>query len=170
MKRMVLIGLALATNALWGQVPGERADGQPLCMPFVSLASDLLAFIERTEERGVIVSSNDGMRRVADATFQCAESDIRLWSHAEADTQLAEVERQFSTGTNTSAAVGAARVDAVKASYCEAAFAHVTQLAKNYDRRKQAGLTHPGADIAPILLEIEALVPVCGRSATSASG
>jgi hypothetical protein len=91
----------------------------------------------------------------------CAESETRLWSQTEADAELAVVERQFEIGRSTSVAVKAARVEAEKASYCEAAFSYVTWLAEVYERRKEVGLAHTG-DVTPILAEIEALVPVCG--------
>jgi hypothetical protein len=50
-----------------------------------------------------------------------------------------------------------------KAKYCEAAFSYVTWWAETYDRRNEVGLGLTGPlDIAPILAEIETLVPVCG--------
>ena len=162
MKRTILIGLAFGTTHLWAQLPTERSD-RLLCEPFLPYAAYLLTFVERAEEVGYIPTGSDAMRRVAAATIGCAESETRLWSQSEADARLAVVERRFQVGISSSVAVRAARIEAEKASYCEAAYSHVTSLVQVYERRKDLGLAHP-ADVAPILEEIQALVPVCGWS------
>jgi beta-lactamase regulating signal transducer with metallopeptidase domain len=130
------------------------------CAPFVPYAQDLLKFVER-DAGGA--SSRDEMRRVAQATFDCAESGALLWSRADADARLAEVEEQFQGGTNTSVAVSAARVGVAKANYCEAEFSHLSRTAEMHRKRNSVGLVGT-EDIAPVLAELVALVPVCGRS------
>lgn len=162
MKHVLLIGLALVTTNVWAQAPAETV--RPLCAPFAPYAAEVLAFVERSEQTGLNASSSDALRRAVAAMTQCAESGTRLWSRAAADAQLTTVQKQFDVGLNTSVAVSAARVATAKASYCEAAFAHLTRQAEIYDRRKEAGLTGP-QDIASVLTELEALVPVRGRRA-----
>jgi len=163
MKHLVSIGLLLATTSAWGQAPGGPTDAQPLCTPFVRYATDLLTFVQRAEETGSVVSSHAVARHVADATLKCAEAETRLWSRADADAQLALVQRQFDVGINTSVAVGAARVAVEKANYCEAAFSHLTRTVQQHERRREVGLISTG-DFAPVLGELEALAPVCGWS------
>jgi hypothetical protein len=119
-----------------------------------------LAFAERDAQGA---ASHDEMRRVAQATFDCAASGVRLWSRLEADARLTEIEGQFQVGTNTSVAVSAARVAIAKADYCEAEFTHLAGMTEMYRKRNAVGLV--GTDnIAPVLAELVALVPVCGRS------
>jgi hypothetical protein len=163
MKHWVSIGLLLATTSAWGQGPSERADAQPLCTPFVGYATDLLSFVERAERTGSVDSSYAASRRVADAALKCAEADTRLLSRADADAQLAIVERQFEVGTATTVDVGAARLAVQKASYCEAALSWITQVTYQYQRRAEVGLVGPEG-IAPILAELEAITALCGRS------
>ena len=135
----------------------------PLCTPFVPYARDLFAFAQPDAEGA---SNRDEMRRVAQATFECAASGSLLWSRGEADARLAEVEKQFEVGTNTSMAVSAARVGVVKADFCEAELSHLTRTAEMYRRRNSAGLVGT-EDIAPVLAELVALVPICTESAQS---
>lgn len=162
MKHLVSIGLLLATTSAWGQAPGERTDAQPLCTPFVRYATELLTYVERAEETG-LVSRQAAARQVADATLKCAEAETRLWSRADADAQLVLVQRQFEVGISTSVELGGARVGVEKANYCEAAFSHLTQMVHQYERRREVGLISTG-DFAPVLGELEALAPVCGWS------
>jgi hypothetical protein len=163
MKLLISLGIALTTTQVWGQALDEPSDPQLLCAPFVRYAEDLVGFVEGNQERGFIISSADEARRIAAATIACAESGTRFLSRSEADAELALTQRQFEVGTNTSVAVRAAQVQVEKAKYCEAAFSYVTWWAETYDRRNEVGLGLTGPlDIAPILAEIETLVPVCG--------
>jgi hypothetical protein len=162
MKRLVFLGIALTTTQVWGQALDEPSEPQMLCAPFVRYAENLVGFVESNQERGFIISSADELRRVAAATIACAESETRSLSRSEADAELAVTQRQFEVGTNTSVAVKAAEVQVEKAKYCEAAFSYLTWWAETYDRRSEVGLTGP-MDVAPMLAEVETLVPVCGR-------
>jgi hypothetical protein len=163
MKRCISIGLLLAATSAWGQAPVERPGTQPLCTPFVGHATNLLSFVERAERTGSVDSSHVAARRVADVALKCAEAETRLLSRADADAQLALVQRRFDIGTATSAQLGAARVAVQKASYCEAAFSWITQMTEHYQRRSEVGLVGPEA-LPPILAELEAIAPVCGMS------
>jgi hypothetical protein len=163
MKRLISLGIALTTTQVWGQAANEPSDPQMLCAPFIRYAEDLVGFVESNQERGVIVSSADELRRVAAATIECAESETRFLSRSEADAELTVTQRQFEIGTNTSFAVKAAEVQVEKARYCEAAFSYLTSWADTYDRRREVGLIGP-LDVTPLLAEIESLVPVCGRA------
>jgi len=165
MKRLILIGVALATTQpSLAQAPDEHsAAPQLLCRPFVHQATDLLAYVQSAEARGFVPASNDVMRRVAAATINCAESETRLWSRAEADAQLAAAESGFNVGTRTSLEVKLAQVEVEKANYCEAAFSFVTSFGQQHGRRLAVGIVNAG-DITPMLVELETLVPVCGRT------
>jgi hypothetical protein len=136
------------------------AAGQSFCAPFVPYARSLLAFVERDAQSA---SSRDELRRVAQATFDCAASGALLWSRAAADARLAEVQKQFEVGTNTSVAVSAAQVGVAKADFCVAEFAHLSSTVRQQQRRSEAGLVRTD-EIAPVLAELVSLVPVCGRS------
>jgi hypothetical protein len=162
MQRLVVLGIALMSAQTWAQAPDETSDAQLLCAPFVRYAENLLRVIESNEELGFIVSNADDSRRLASTTIGCAEAETRLLSRSEADAELTTVQREFEVGIATSVAVGSARVAVEKAEYCEAAFSFVTSWADQYSRRMEVGLTGP-LDVAPILAEVETLVPVCGR-------
>src|SRR5262249_8399399 len=135
-----------------------------LCTPFVSYAKNLLRVLDDAAEKGYSRATDDTLRRVANATVDCAESGLRLWSRPKADAELVAIEKRFETGTATTSEVRQARVDVVKATYCEAAFSNAAGLAEMYEKRKQVGLVGDG-DIGPVLKIIEGLVPVCGSSA-----
>ena len=163
MKRLVSLAIALTSAHAWGQAPISSSDSQMLCAPFVRYAESLLRVIDSNEERGFVVGNAAESRRLAAATIGCAEANTRLFSQSEADATLAVVQKQFEVGLATSVAVGSARVDVEKAKYCEAAFSFVTLWAEQYSKRMEVGLTGP-LDSAPMLAEIETLVPVCGYS------
>jgi hypothetical protein len=164
MKRIVvLLGIVLAASQAFGQSPDERSAQQMLCTPFVSYAKNLLHILDEAAEGGYSGAADDTLRRVANATVGCAEAGIRLWSHPKADAEFAAIEKRFETGTATTVEVRAARVDVVKATYCEAAFSNAVGLAEMYEKRKQAGLVIDG-DVGPVLKIIEGLLPVCGWS------
>ena len=163
MKRLVLLGLVLAASQAFGQSVDDRSAPQ-MCAPFVSYAKDLLRVLDDAAQRGYSAATDGTLRRVADATVGCAESGIRLWSHPKADAELVAIEKRFETGTATTFEVRAARVDVVKASYCEAAFSNAIGLVDIHEKRKQAGLVGD-EDVGAMLKIIETLVPVCGWSA-----
>jgi hypothetical protein len=165
MKRIVvLLGLVLAASQAFGQSVDERSAPQMLCTPFVSYAKTLLRVLDDAAEKGYSGANDDMLRRVANATVGCADSGIRLWSHPKADAELVTIEKRFETGTATTIDVRAARVDVVKATYCEAAFANAIAFAEMYEKRRQVGLVAEG-DVGPMLKIIEGLVPICGWSA-----
>ena len=164
MKRIVvLLGLVLAASQAFGQSLDSRSDPQMLCTPFLSYAQTLLHVLDDAAAKGYSGPNDDVLRRVANATVGCAESRVRLWSHPKADAELAAIEKRFETGTATSIDVGAARVDVVKAAYCEAAFSNAVGFVEMYEKRKAVGLVIEG-DVGPALKIIEGLVPVCGWS------
>lgn len=154
----------MSASQAFGQSVDGRSVPEMLCTPFVSYARDLLRVLDSAAETGQSAATNETLRSVANATVECAESAIRLWSHPKADAELAAAEKRFETGTATSVEVGEARVDVAKATYCEAAFSNALSSAEMFERRKQVGLVSD-AGIAPILKSIEALVPICGWSA-----
>jgi hypothetical protein len=164
MKRLVLLGLLLSASQAFGQSVDERSGAQMLCTPFVSYARNLLDFLDSAGERSVPAGAGESLRSAANATVACAQSAIRLWSHAKAEAELTTTQTRFETGTATSIEVGAARVNVAKATYCEAAFSNAVSVAEQYKRRKEVGLVS-GADVAPILKDVEALIPICGWSA-----
>jgi beta-lactamase regulating signal transducer with metallopeptidase domain len=140
-------------------VPSVAA-GQSFCAPFVPYARNLLAFVERDAQSA---SARDEIRRVAQATVDCAASGARLWSRADADARLVEVQKQFEFGTNTSVAVSAAQVGVAKADFCVAEFSHLSSTAQQQQRRSEAGLIRTD-ELAPVLAELVSLLPVCGWS------
>ena len=165
MKRIVvLLGLVLAASQSFGQTADERGAPQMLCTPFVSYANTLLHVLDDAAARGYSGVNDDSLRRFANATVGCAQSGVRLWSRPKAEAELAAVEKRFETGTANTLEVRAARVDVVKAAYCEAAFSNARETAEIYDKRKQVGLVSEG-DVGPVLEIIEGLVPICGWSA-----
>ena len=159
MKHLVLLGTALLASQAWGQRPGDIANPQALCTPFVGYARDLLRVVDEQN-----AAPNEAARRAALATIQCAESAVRLWSRPSADAELSTIERRFETGTATSVELGDAQVAVAKATYCEALFSHARRMAEQYQRRMEVGLAGR-ADIATILARVETLIPVCGSSA-----
>lgn len=163
MRHLVLLGLVLAASQASGQTTDPRS-APPMCAPFLTYARNLLNVLDAAAQGGYSRATDDTLRRAANATVGCAESGTRLWSHPKADTELAAVEKRFETGTATTFEVRAARVDVVKATYCEAAFANAVGLAEIHEKRKQVGLVDDG-DVGTLLKTIEALVPVCGWSA-----
>jgi hypothetical protein len=164
MKRtVVLLGLVLAASQASSQPVDERAAPQMLCTPFISYANTLLHVLDDAAAKGYSGVNDDTLRRFANATVGCAQSGLRLWSHPKAEAELAAVEKRFETGTATTFEVRAARVDVVKASYCEAAFSNAMGLVEIYEKRKQVGLVLEG-DVGPALKIVEGLVPVCGWS------
>jgi hypothetical protein len=165
MKRIVLLlGLVLAASQAFGESPDERSAPQMLCTPFVSHAKVLLRALDDAAERGYSAWNDDTLRRVANTTVGCAEAGVRLWSHPKADEELVAIEKRFETGTATTLEVRAARVDVVRATYCEAAFSNAVGLIEMYEKRKQVGLVSEG-DVGSVLKIIEGLVPICGWSA-----
>ena len=165
MKRIVvLLGIGLAASQAFGQSVDERSGQQMLCAPFVSYAKNLLRVLDDAAGKGYSRATDDTLRRVANATVDCAESGIRLWSRPKADAELVAIEKRFETGTATTIEVRQARVDVVKATYCEAAFSNAVGLAEMYEKRKQVGLVAPG-DVGSMLQIIERLVPFCSSSA-----
>ncbi|HEX5049334.1 MAG TPA: M56 family metallopeptidase [Gammaproteobacteria bacterium] len=142
-----------------GGVP-PIAEGTALCAPFVPYAKDLLAVAER--DAGTAVG-RDEMRRVAQATFACADSGALLWTRAAAGARLTEVQKLFEAGNSTALAVQAADVEIVKAGYCEAAFSHISRTADIQRNRISAGLTTAAREYTPMLAELAAIVPVCGQ-------
>lgn len=162
MKRLLFGVLALLSTQLSGQALDDSPESQLLCAPFVPYAMALLEFVQNTEEIGFVHSATETMRRVSTSAIGCDEAETRLLSQRAANTELVNVQRQFEVGINSSVAVRAAQVEVEKARYCEAAFSYTMLLTENYERRRQVGLSSPG-DITPILAEVEALVPVCGR-------
>jgi hypothetical protein len=163
MKRLFLLGLLLSASQAFGQSVDERSAPQKLCFPFVSYARNLLQFIDSVGERAVPPGAAEALRSAANATVACAESAIRLWSHGKAEAELAATQTRFETGTATSMDVGTARVNVAKATYCEAAFSNAIATVEQYERRKSAGLVG-SADVAPVLKNVEALIPICGWS------
>jgi hypothetical protein len=165
MKRIVLLlGLVLAASQALGQSPDERSAPQLLCTPFVSHAKVLLRVLDDAAERGYSGVNDDTLRHLANTTVGCAEAGVRLWSHPKAEAELVAIEKRFETGTATTLEVRAARVDVVKATYCEAAFANAVASIETYEKRRQVGLVGEG-DVGPALKIIEGLVPICGWSA-----
>ena len=163
MKRVISLALLLSASQAFGQSVDARSGPQMLCTPFVPYARNLLSFLDSVGERSVPAGTGEALRSAANATVACAESAIRLWSHAKADAELAATQTRFETGTATSMEVGTARVDVAKATYCEAAFSNAISTAEQYQRRKEVGLVG-GADVAPVLKNVEALIPICGWS------
>ena len=164
MKRLVLLGLLLSASQAFGQSVDERSGSQTLCTPFVSYARNLLTFLDRTDGSSVPAGTGEALRSAANATVACAESAVRLWSHAKAEAELAAAQTRFERGTATSMELGTAHVNVAKATYCEAAFSNAITVVEQYKRRKEVGLVG-GADVAPILKDVEALIPICGWSA-----
>jgi hypothetical protein len=163
MKHLVLLALFTFASQAFGQSVDERSAPQSLCTPFVAYAKTLLHILDDAAEKGYSGASDDMLRRVANATVGCAESGVRLWSHPKADAELAAVEKRFDTGTATTYEVRVARVDVVKATYCEAAFSNAMGMAEIYEKRRQVGLVSEG-DVGPVLKIVEGLLPVCGWS------
>src|SRR6185369_8061444 len=164
MRRLIFVGLLLSASQAFGQSLDERSVPQSLCTPFVSYAKNLLSYLDTATEIAYSAETNETLRKMANATVECSESAIRLWSHGKAEAELAAAEHRFETGTATSYEVGAARVDVAKATYCEAAFSNAIVAAEQFEKRKQVGLVN-GASVAPVLKTVEALIPVCGWSA-----
>lgn len=164
MRRLIFVGLLLCASQAFGQSADERLVPQNLCTPFVSYARNLLNFLDTATEVAYSAETNETMRKMADATVECSESGIHLWSHGKAEAELAAAEHRFETGTATSDELGAARVGLAKATYCEAAFANAIAVVEQFERRRQVGLVN-GAGVAPVLKRVEALIPVCGWSA-----
>ena len=164
MKHLVLIALALAPALVFGQSATEVPDPQLLCAPFARHAASLLEFVEAAEANGDIAAPQaTAMRRVATSTIDCAASETRFRSRAEADSRLALIEGEFRDGAATALDVSAARVAVEKAGYCAAAFSYLTASAELYEKKRNAGRARPG-DVVPILAEVELMAPVCGRS------
>ncbi|HET8696323.1 MAG TPA: M56 family metallopeptidase [Gammaproteobacteria bacterium] len=158
--------IAAGGFAVWSTQPkishaqSPVAAGQSFCAPFVPYARNLLAFVERDAQSA---SARDEIRRVAQATVDCAASGARLWSRADADARLVEVQKQFEHGTNTSVAVNAAQVGVAKADFCVAEFSHLSSTAQQQQRRSEVGLIRTD-ELAPVLAELVSLLPVCGWS------
>jgi hypothetical protein len=164
MKHFVLLAVFVFASQAFGQSEDERSAPQMLCTPFVSHAKVLLRVLDDAAERGYSGPSDDTLRHLANTTVGCAEAGVRLWSHPKAEAELVAIEKRFNTGTATTIEVRAARVDVVKATYCEAAFANAVGLIEMYEKRRQVGLVGDG-DVGPALKIIEGLVPICGWSA-----